>query len=145
MRLALPVLFAASRTLTVAVCVPPEAPVLLHAIEIGPFDVVDVVATAVPSMLSVRFRVPAAALSSQIVNHTVPLTVALSVGLVIDAVSDGAVTVTLRVAVAVRPPPSCTVNCSWCVPGVTFELSQLNEAVAAAPDVEKIGVVPSSM
>ena len=78
-RFALPVLFTESRTLTVAVCVPPEAPVLFHGIEIGPLDVVLVVATAVPSMLSVRLRVPAAAFSSQIVNHTVPLTVVPSV------------------------------------------------------------------
>ena len=78
-RFALPVLFTASRTLTVAVCVPPEAPAVFHGIEIGPFDVVFVVTTAAPSMLSVRLRVPAAAFSSQIVNHTVPLTVVPSV------------------------------------------------------------------
>src|SRR5881398_2221110 len=35
-RLALPVLLIESRTLTVAVCVPPVAPVLFHGIEIGP-------------------------------------------------------------------------------------------------------------
>src|SRR5882724_12638433 len=113
-RLALPVLFVESRTLTVAVCVPPEAPVLFHGIEIGPLAVVAVVATAVPSMLSVRFRVPAAAFSSQIVNQTVPLTVVPSVpGWVMKTlIVPGEPTVTLRVAVAGRPPPSCTVSCS---------------------------------
>jgi len=76
--------------------------------------VVAVVATAAPSMLSVRFRVPTAAFSSQIVNHTVPLTVVPSVpGCVMNTlIVPGEPTVTLRVAVAVRPPPSCTVSCS---------------------------------
>src|SRR6185295_20267619 len=73
-RLARPLLPAPSRTLTVAVCVPPEAPALSHGREIGPLEVLAAVATATPSMLSVRFRVPAAAFSSQIVNQTVPLT-----------------------------------------------------------------------
>jgi hypothetical protein len=72
------------------------------------------VATAAPSMLSVRLCVPAAAFSSQIVNHTVPLTVDPSVaGWVMNTrIVPGAPTLTLRVAVAVRPPPSCTVSCS---------------------------------
>ena len=113
-RFALPVLFTESRTLTVAVCVPPEAPVLFHGIEIGPLDVVLVVATAVPSMLSVRLRVPAAAFSSQMVNHTVPLTVVPSVpGCVMNTrIVPVDATVTLRVAEAVRPALSCTVSCS---------------------------------
>src|SRR5438552_2080014 len=41
----------------------------------------------------------------------------------------GGCTVTLRVAVAVRPPPSCTVSVSVWAPGATPEVSQLNEAV----------------
>jgi hypothetical protein len=112
-RLALPVLFTESRTLTVAVCVPPAAPALFHGIEIGPLDVVVVVATAAPSMLSVSVREPDA-FSSQIVNHTVPLTVVPSVpGCVMNTVIvPGEPTVTLRVAVAVRPALSCTVSCS---------------------------------
>src|SRR5919109_2292191 len=99
-RLALPVLFAESRTLTVAVCVPPDAPALSHGIEIGPLDVVDVVATAAPSMLRVSVRVPAAAFSSQIVNHTVPpLTVVPSApGFVMNTlIVPGEPTLTLRV------------------------------------------------
>src|SRR5439155_16315981 len=144
-RFALPVLFTESRTLTVAVCVPPEAPVLFHGIEIGPLDVVLVVATAVPSMLSVRLRVPAAAFSSQIVNHTVPLTVVPSVpGCVMNTRIVPCCTVTLRMAVAVRPLPSCTVSCSWCDPAGTPDVSQLNDAVLAVPEVEKIGVAPPS-
>ena len=87
---------------------------LFHGIEIGPLDVVLVVATAVPSMLSVRLRVPAAAFSSQIVNHTVPLTVVPSVpGCVMNTqIVPVDATVTLRVAEAVRPALSCTVSCS---------------------------------
>src|SRR5205085_7314095 len=74
-RLAVPLLPAESRALTVAVCVPPEAPVLFHASEIGPLDVVVVESAVTPSTVSVRVRFPAAAFSSQIVNHTTPLTV----------------------------------------------------------------------
>src|SRR2546421_6264083 len=69
-RLALPVLFTESRTLTVAVCVPPDAPLLLQGIEIGPLDVVVVFPTGTPSMLRVSVLEPEA-FSSQIVNHTV--------------------------------------------------------------------------
>ena len=120
-RFALPLLLAESRTLTVAVCVPPDAPVLVHGIEIGPFDVVDVVATTVPSMLSVRFRVPAAAFSSQIVNHTVPLTWVPSVpGWVMNTRTVSPPTsVTWRSADVVDAPVlvSCTVNDSVCGPG----------------------------
>jgi len=53
-------------------------------------------------------------------------------------------TVTFRVAVAVRPPPSFTVRSSRWEPGVTVEVSHVNEAVGAAFEVEKIGVEPPS-
>ena len=64
-------------------------------------------------MLSVSVRAPDA-FSSQIVNHTVPLTVVPSVpGCVMNTlIVPGEPTVTVRVAVAVRPPPSCTMSCS---------------------------------
>jgi len=64
-----------------------------------------------PSSRRVQVIVPVPPVSLMLTG-TVPLTVAPSVGLGIDAVS-GAATVTFRVAVAVRPPPSCTVSCSW--------------------------------
>src|SRR6266850_1862067 len=168
-RLALPVLFVESRTLTVAVCVPPEAPVLFHGIEIGPLAVVAVVATAVPSMLSVRFRVPAAAFSSQIVNQigllppssrsvqlivpvppvslmatgTVPLTVAPSARLVIAALRAGCVTVMCRVAVHLRPAPSCTVAVSVCGPSATIVVSKLQLRLLVVPDEAQNTMVPS--
>src|SRR5438105_10875724 len=56
----------------------------------------------------------------------------------------GGCTVTLRVAVAVRPPPSCTVSVSVWAPGARPEVSQLNEAVGPVFEVEKIGVAPPS-
>jgi hypothetical protein len=58
-----------------------------------------------PSSRTVHVMVPVPLLSLRLTG-TVPLTIAPSAGLVMDAVSEGAVTVTLRVAVAVRPPPS---------------------------------------
>src|SRR5438552_15208334 len=57
-RLALPVLFPESRTLTVAVCGPPDAPLLLQGIDIGPLDVLVVFPTATPSMLRVSVLEP---------------------------------------------------------------------------------------
>ena len=56
----------------------------------------------------------------------------------------GEPTVTLRVAVAVRPPPSCTVRSSRWAPGAAVEVSQLKVVVEAVPDVVKIGVDPPS-
>src|SRR5437899_2955758 len=56
----------------------------------------------------------------------------------------GGCTVTLRVAVAVRPPPSCTVSVSVWAPGARPEVSQLNEAVGPVFEVEKIDAAPPS-
>src|SRR2546422_5340049 len=68
---------------------------------------------------------------------TTPLTVAPSVGLVIDAVS-GATTLTVRVAVAVAPLPSRTVRPSVWLPNETLFAFQLNDAVVGVPEVVKI-------
>jgi len=46
-------------------------------------------------------------------------------------------TLTLRVAVAVRPAPSCTVRPSVCVPSLTVVVFQPNDAVVAEPEVAK--------
>src|SRR5947209_17824408 len=59
-------------------------------------------------------------------------------------IDGGGCTVTLRVAVAVRPPPSCTVSVSVWAPGARPEVSQLNDAVGPVFEVEKIGVAPPS-
>src|SRR5207253_5328227 len=56
----------------------------------------------------------------------------------------GCCTVMLRVAVAVRPAPSCTVSVSVCGPSATVVVFQLNDAVVLVPDVVKIGVTPPS-
>src|SRR5439155_26871969 len=56
----------------------------------------------------------------------------------------GGGTVTLRVAVVVCPPPSCTVSVSVWEPGVTWDVSQVNEVVGPVFEVEKIGVEPPS-
>ena len=78
---------AASRTVTVTARVPFGVPVVIHGSEMRPFDALDVVATALPSTPSVYVFEPAAACSTQIVNHAVPLTVAPSPGLVNEATS----------------------------------------------------------
>src|SRR6266404_2033907 len=46
-------------------------------------------------------------------------------------------TVTPRVALAVRPAPSCTVRPSVCAPSATEVVFQANDAVVAEPDVPK--------
>src|SRR6267143_285749 len=155
-RFALPVLFTESRTLTVAVrplpsctvscswCDPagtPEVSQLNDAVLAVPE--VEKIGVAPLSSRSVQLMVPVPPVSL-IPTGTVPPTVAPSVGVVIDAVSGGGETLTLRIAVAVRPAPSCTVSCSWCDPAGTPDVSQLNDAVLAVPDVEKIGVEPPS-
>ena len=72
---ALPVAFALSRTLMVAVRLPLSAVVVDHGSEYGPFAVPVVLVIVVPSTLSVTVFEPAAAFSTQTVNHTVPRTV----------------------------------------------------------------------
>ena len=131
-RTAWPVPPAESRTLIVTEWLPFGVPLVVQGIDTGPFEVVLVgVPTAVPSTLIVKVLLPAAAFSIQIVNHVVPLTVAPSApGWVMNTlIVGGGCTVTLRVAVAVRPPPSCTVSVSVWAPGATPEVSQLNKAV----------------
>src|SRR5205823_13354309 len=59
-------------------------------------------------------------------------------------IDGGCCTVTLRVAVAVRPPPSCTVSVSVWAPGARPDVSQLNEAVGPVFEVEKIDAAPPS-
>src|SRR2546429_32965 len=67
---------------------------------------------------------------------TVPVTVAPSAGLVMDALSVCA-TVMCRMAVAVRPAPSRTVRPSVCGPSATLVEFQSNDAVVAVPEVVK--------
>src|SRR2546426_11892160 len=81
------------------------------------------------------------------VNHTAPLTVAPSPGAVMKTLIGepvGCCTLTLRVAVAVRPAPSCTVAASVCGPSATVVASQLKDAVAAGPAPAKI-CAPSAL
>jgi len=66
----------------------------------------------------------------------VPLTVAPAAGLVMNALSvPPPPTVTLRVAVAVRPAPSRTVSVKACGPLAAPAVFQLKLALVAAPDV----------
>ena len=141
--MAVPVAPAESRTVTVTVRLPFAVPVVLHGIDTGPFDVVVVVAVVLPPTLSVYVLLPAAAFSIQIVNHAVPLTVAPSLGAVMNTVmvpggGGGGVpfeTVTVRVAVAVRPAPSPTVRLSVWEPSLAAAVFHEYVAVVTVPDV----------
>lgn len=86
----------------------------------------DWVETVVPSTARLKVVGEPEAPEALIVTVVVPLTVAPSVGLVIDAVSGGVVefeTVTERVALAERPVASVTVNASVWVPLVMVVVS----------------------
>src|SRR2546427_6515433 len=80
---------------------------------------------------------------SDMPTATVPLTVAPAAGLVKAAVSGGLVppplllTVTPRVAVAVRPAPSRTVRPSVCAPSATLVVFHANVAEVAVPAAVK--------
>src|SRR5207248_1099944 len=113
---------------------------------VGPVFEVEKIGGEPPSSCSVQLIVPVP-FSSQLVNH--PLRPAVMVvssvpGWVMKGVVGPDCTVTLRVAVAVRPPPSCTVRSSRWAPAVTVEVSQVNDAVGPAFEVEKIGAAPPS-
>src|SRR5581483_10111291 len=72
-----PVAPAESRTVSVSVCAPFGTLMLFQAAVTGPLDVLLVVDTVCPAMVSVNVRAPAAAPLTHIVVHTaVPLTVA---------------------------------------------------------------------
>src|SRR2546427_320123 len=120
--------------------------VVSHAIEIGPADVSLVLPTTAPFTLSEYVLLPAAAFSTHSTNHVVPRTVAPSAPGCVTATRSvpPAATVTLRVAVALRPAPSCTVRRNVWAPAGTPLMSQLNEAVEAVPEVVEIRVVPLS-
>jgi len=124
-------------------------PLVVHGIDTGPFEVVLVgVPTAVPSTLSVKVLLPAAAFSIQIVNHVVPLTVAPSApGCVMNTRivgSGGCCTVMLRTADAVAPVLSCTETFRVCGPSGTEVVFQANEMLVADPVEVKICVVLST-
>ena len=142
----LPVLPAESRALAMTVVEPSPDFVVSHGIEIGPEDVSFVLLTTAPFTLSEYVLLPAAAFSTHSTNHVVPRTVAPSAPGCVTATRSvpPAATVTLRVAVALRPAPSCTVRRNVWAPAGTPLVSQLNEAVEAVPEVVKIGVVPLS-
>src|SRR5256886_9213805 len=73
---------------------------------------------------------------------TVPVTVAPSAGLVMDALSVCA-TVMCRTPVPERPAPSCTVAVSVCAPSATIVVSKLQLMLLAVPDGEQITMMPS--
>ena len=76
---------------------------------------------------------PVAAPLTDISMLTVPVTVAPSLGLVIETVSDGFVTVTSMLFCALWPVESVTITVSLCGPAVTVlaVVSQLYDAFAA--------------
>ena len=140
-----------SRMPTVGVRAPLSAGVVAHGIDTGPLLAVVVVPNVRPPSVSVYVFDPAAAFSIQIVNHTVPLTVLPFRGWVMKMLiaPDGGgggvlVTLTVRVAVAVRPAPSRTVRLRVWLPSATVAVFQLNDALAADPDVAKT-CVPSTV
>jgi hypothetical protein len=147
-----PVAPLASRTPTAGVRAPLSAAVVAQGIDTGPLLVVVVVPSVRPPSVSVYVFDPAAAFSIQIVNQTVPLTVLPVRGWVMKTLIDpgggggGVVFVTLtgRVAVAVRPAPSRTVRLRVWLPSPTVVVFQLNDALAADPDVAKT-CVPSTV
>src|SRR6266850_8414355 len=97
-----PVALALSRTVTVAVREPLSAVVVDQGREMGPLLVVVVLVMVVPLTLSVTVRSPAAAFSSQTVNHTVPRTVAPLAGAVMNTL-----------IVSVPPPPAGLIVKVW--------------------------------
>src|SRR5439155_688161 len=118
--LRLPVLPAESFTLTERVVAPFALDAVFHGSVAGRSPFVSV-HTVRPLAVTVNVLLPAAALSTQIVTHLVPLTVAPAAGLVKAAViATVFFTVTDRVAVARPPAESCTVSASVCGPSATL-------------------------
>lgn len=137
--LELPVLPAASRTVAVTVWLPLDKPVVVHGIETGPRAEVVWLPTIAPSTLSVKALDDPLLPSTHITTQALPPTVAPPVGWVTatrsvpldagggaDAGAAGAtvplvlLTVTVRLALPVRPPASRTLAVSTRLPLATL-------------------------
>src|SRR5256884_176993 len=142
---------APSCTVALSVCGPSATVAAVSQLKVNvPAGALLVKRTTVPgggrrgsSTLTVNESVPPPLVETDAL--TTPPTVAPAAGVLNHTVSGvGGGTVTLRVAVAVCPPPSCTLTVSVWEPGVTWDVSQMNEVVGPVFEVEKIGVEPPS-
>src|SRR5256885_14872015 len=140
-----------SCTVAVSVCGPSATVAAVSQLKVNvPAGALLVKRTTVPgggrrgsSTLTVNESVPPPLVETDAL--TTPPTVTPAAGVLNHTASGvGGGTVTLRVAVVVCPPPSCTVSVSVWEPGVTWDVSQVNEVVGPAFEVEKIGVEPPS-